>query len=158
MKRIQSKLNRMRKWWTSILLIHQHHEAIMMITKLVEECCSTINVVTAWEILSEIHVHVQLPALSYFSNSSLSACVQLRPIGETLISPLRNSIKVPLGGRKWGFLISFSKLINEITTKAGKKYAINLGNSYKYLLMGITSSDMYLKQKLINFWIFSSPK
>lgn len=43
---------------------------------------------TSW--VSESHT------LSYFSNSSLSSWLQLRPIGETLIIPLRNSMNVPL--------------------------------------------------------------
>lgn len=38
----------------------------------------------------------QYLTLSYLSNSSLSSWLQFRPIGDTLIIPLRNSINVPL--------------------------------------------------------------
>jgi hypothetical protein len=40
-----------------------------------------------------------LLTLSYASNSSRSCCEQLRPMGDTLIIPVRNSTKVPLMAR-----------------------------------------------------------
>ena len=57
--------------------------------------------------------HLMPVARSYFSNSSRSVWLQLRPMGEMLIMPLRNSMKVPRltgmsmsahrerGGRRW---------------------------------------------------------
>ena len=39
-----------------------------------------------------------LLTLSYSKNSSLSSCEQFLPMGQTLIKPLRNSMKVPLCG------------------------------------------------------------
>ena len=59
--------------------------------------------------------------LSYVSNSSLYFCEQFLPIGDTLIIPVRYSMKVPR-------------------------------------LIGISISERYFKQKLINFFSFSSER
>jgi hypothetical protein len=77
---------------------------------------------------------------------------QLRPIGETLIMPLRNSINVPLRKRGDG--------VSRVSRRGGSRAVRSecwCVSAVTYRFWGSSRSAIYRRQKFASFWYFSSP-